>query len=461
MRDGALYGAMFGAGLATALLAGAMLGELGLSPGEIGRSAPPPAVIRTEPPGSSTPAERPAAAIVAPTLAPAERPVTEATGGVAITPAPQAETSAGATSPPPLERAERPVTEATGGVAITPAPQAKRSAAATSPPPLERAERPVTEAPAAAAIAPASRDGAATPAVPPAASPVPRAPATRLIDDPPARAARSSRASLRDRARPRLPQAYAALPLAHSPFAPASIDRRFPAPFALPSLANRLSLTPAPLSSLAPLDRQPARMPPAAGSTPLLPDRTLSPIAAGDPARTLPAERQVRAAAAGAVAKLMHPEAPAAARPDRAAAPPLVSDKAIVAAVETKAAHFAAVDTREPAPAPSRLDQGARVPEGARAPGAAGKPAPPRRRVAIAEPDHAPEPAGRRARASRLQRERAASGTVRVGRGPDVSVIYGTEPYREFAPGPVLIRIHRSRAGSRNGPVRTSRIPLY
>jgi hypothetical protein len=139
-----------------------------------------------------------------------------------------------------------------------------------------------------------------------------------------------------------------------------------------------------------------------------------------------------------------------------------VSDKATtVAAAETQTTVLAAVDTREPEPAPSRLDQGARVPEGARAPEGARKPAPKRRRVAIAEPDHAPEPAGRRARASRLQRERAASGTVRVGRGPDVSVIYGTEPYREFAPGPVLIRIHRSRGSSRNGPVRTSRIPLY
>jgi hypothetical protein len=61
----------------------------------------------------------------------------------------------------------------------------------------------------------------------------------------------------------------------------------------------------------------------------------------------------------------------------------------------------------------------------------------------------------------RPQRERATSGRVRVSRGPDVSVIYGAEPYREFAPGPVLIRIHRSRGGFGNGSVRTSRIPLY
>jgi hypothetical protein len=196
----------------------------------------------------------------------------------------------------------------------------------------------------------------------------------------------------------------------------------------------------------------------------------LAPVAADQgavlatPAGSFPPNRADQSAVASptalAAVRYARADAPVAAQPDGAALP-LPGDKATtVMPAESPRVRLAVVHAEDPAPAPRppRLDRERR----------SAKPAPRPPRMASVDPVHAPEPAVRRTRALRSERNRMATRDlrdvrevreVRVRRGPDVAVHYGTNP--GLAAGPLLIRIHPSRAGGRGGPVRTSRIPLY
>jgi hypothetical protein len=80
-----------------------------------------------------------------------------------------------------------------------------------------------------------------------------------------------------------------------------------------------------------------------------------------------------------------------------------------------------------------------------------------RRRLAFSHPLHDPLTSSQRERRSRVRPNRVPDQRhARLRSRP--TILYGAPPVHDFGSGPVLIRIHASR---RNGPVRTTRIPLY
>jgi hypothetical protein len=78
-----------------------------------------------------------------------------------------------------------------------------------------------------------------------------------------------------------------------------------------------------------------------------------------------------------------------------------------------------------------------------------------RRRLAFSHPLHVPLSRSQRGHWSRVPRNPVPD---RQRARQRLTVLYGAPPVHDFASGPVLIRIHASR---RNGRVRTTRIPLY
>jgi hypothetical protein len=228
------------------------------------------------------------------------------------------------------------------------------------------------------------------------------------------------------------------------------------------------------------------------------------------------ADRAVDSARPSAPAKLVAVETPTVAEPDRAAADAVVDrparalarttaraavvrawDQRLAAGAWTESAHAAgvsAVRLNGVAPARSSLAShrfalrsappqpgiaGQEPPDAAARPAGlsppvAGPPGPrswlrqqngrnatrsvKRQRVALAHPRAVPATSRQPEPGSRVKRSRMADWRARPRSLP--TVIYGTPPLQHLAPGPVLIRIH-APARRPHGPVRTTRIPSY
>jgi hypothetical protein len=262
-----------------------------------------------------------------------------------------------------------------------------------------------------------------------------------------------------------LPVHAATMPLAAQPTAESGAAAPAAAAWVDRPGADAAVSAPVPLVSN---DRTVSAAPPATSANRLREARAIVPLApaavdqrgaVAPPASSFPANLVDQTAVASSTAMAVPVDAPVVAQPDRATLPLLGDRATTVVPAERPRMQLAVVDTEDPSPA--------QPPRGLEREGGGIKPAPKPRRVATVDPVHVPEPAVRRTRVPRAERNRTAMRDVRdirevrgvrVRRGPDVAVHYGADP---GSSRPILIRIHPSRFGGRGGPVRTSRIPLY
>jgi hypothetical protein len=464
MNDRALLGAMFVAGVSTAVLGGLAVTDLGGPPAvrpsversaAIGPPHAPPSIALRETPGDATVMQ-----------APVDRPVTEA---LSSTPQVQARESAPVMPAPALPPMQAPVSRpSTATPSSKPAPPAPVDSSIT----------------AAAAIAPLTQ----TPASPPAAQSPSRAPSTPT----PLHQAVDALSAQAD-------QPIAAAPV---PSTLTSDDRSAnAAPAGIPAtqvVAPSARMLPTEPPTPVPSDRAVSDAPAYAVSTPGPVDRSTTVAALEFPAtqaRVAPvAETPVIVAAAQAPVSRPVMETPAslpAHAPSPSAAQEGVSDS--TGSVGPRPGPPATTPTASSPPSSM-----VRKPSGARssllrrelsrqdvtgpdqnltsvAPPTAASPAdasPPLRgrerggrrsvradkRTAFADWRHRPAERRFPVTPSRVRWNEELRGEARRHRSP-VTVIYGMPPMRGRESGPVLIHVESSRAGGR--VIRTTRIPLY